>query len=139
MNLGYLLAALLLVVFAAQALRPTDLSADGRVLKRVTPAEAFAFWSAESGVTLLDVRTAAEFRSGTARGARLADILSAGFADAVEDLPRDRPLVIFCRSGNRSLSALAKLKEMGFRHVLEVSGGYAALLAAGFPRGDGKE
>lgn len=131
--MGWMLLGLAVLLVFMNAARSKDLSEEGRVLKRVTAKEALAFWDGGRGAQLLDVRTSGEVAQGTLRGAKHADVLSGDFDEAAGKLPRDRPVVVFCRSGNRSLAALARLKALGFRHVLEVEGGIGACLSAGFP------
>jgi rhodanese-related sulfurtransferase len=49
------------------------------------------------------------------------------------DLPRDRQLLMICRSGGRSLRAAAFLAQQGFARVANVDGGMIAWKAAGLP------
>jgi rhodanese-related sulfurtransferase len=68
-----------------------------------------------SGLLLLDVRTAEEYRAGHIRGAALApyDELPASFSEK----DRNRPIVVYCRSGRRSAIAKASLEKMGYTQV----------------------
>jgi rhodanese-related sulfurtransferase len=54
-------------------------------------------------------------------------------ADRVGDFPKDQPVYVVCRSGNRSLVAARTLVEAGFTDVRNVEGGMIAWAAAGFP------
>ena len=47
------------------------------------------------------------------------------------ELSRDKKLVLYCGSGNRSSLAAKTLKDMGFEKVAHVAGGFAALQQAG--------
>ena len=40
-----------------------------------------------------------------------------------QDLPRDRDIVLYCRSGARSFHACAFLMQQGFRNVINLRGG----------------
>ena len=85
---------------------------------------------ADSGALLLDVREPAEWRAGHAPGARhlpLGDL-----AANLGSLPRDRRVVVVCRSGNRSLRATALLAQAGLDAV-NLAGGMQAWTASGLP------
>ena len=85
---------------------------------------------------LVDVREPVEYAQGHVPGA--INLPQADLADRLEELPRDRPLVLICQGGYRSLRAAKFLKQVGFDDVRSVAGGTAAWAAAGKPldRGD---
>lgn len=64
------------------------------------------------GATLLDVRTDREFSSGHLDGA--LHIPLAQLRSRVGEVPRDRPVVVYCLSGGRSASAAGMLRDSGF-------------------------
>lgn len=64
------------------------------------------------GALLLDVRTPAEFAAGAPVGA--LDIPVQELAARVEELPRDRTIIAYCRSGARSAAAVARLTAASF-------------------------
>ena len=76
--------------------------------------------SPHSSILLLDVRTLEEFEAGHIKGALLApyDELASSFAEK----DRDRPIVVYCRSGRRSAIAKATLEKMGYRNVSDFGG-----------------
>ena len=82
------------------------------------------------GAVLLDVREVDEWDAGHAPGAHhvpLGDV-----AGRLDSLPRDRRLVVICRSGHRSSQATALLVDSGFDAV-NLDGGMRAWAGAGFP------
>lgn len=81
---------------------------------------------------VLDVRTPAEFGEGHVVGARNVDIMAPDFRQQVEalDLDPDRPVYLYCRSGNRSGKAAAMLRQMGFDDAHNI-GGLHGLAEAG--------
>lgn len=79
----------------------------------VTGARARALVA--SGATLLDVRSAEEWGDGHLDGA--VNIPVAELPARVGELPRDRPVVVYCRSGNRSKQAVAQLVGAGLEAV----------------------
>ncbi|MFF4604440.1 rhodanese-like domain-containing protein [Streptomyces sp. NPDC001339] len=73
---------------------------------------------------LIDVRNPAEYEAGALPGAR--SIPLAVLPDRMGELDRHRPVVLYCRSGNRSVIAAALLEAHGFGDVCDVLGGYDA-------------
>jgi phage shock protein E len=69
---------------------------------------------------LLDVRTPEEYRSGHIPHAENIDYRE--IADAMGGVDRDTPIVVYCRSGNRSSRALSTLQSMGFSNVVNFGG-----------------
>jgi len=82
------------------------------------------------GALALDVREPAEWQAGHVPGAFHLPLgqLEGGLAT----LPRDRRIVVICRSGNRSATATALLIRSGFDAV-NLGGGMQAWAAAGLP------
>ena len=66
------------------------------------------------GVTVVDVRSAAEYAMGHVPGAALVplDTLAAQAKTALPDL--DATLLVYCRSGNRSGAAAKMLKDLKY-------------------------
>jgi DMSO/TMAO reductase YedYZ molybdopterin-dependent catalytic subunit len=84
----------------------------------------------DDGALLLDVREPDEWCTEHAPGAVL---LPTGRVHARQDeLPRDRRLVVVCRSGGRSAAVTASLRRSGFDAV-NLAGGMCAWAAAGLP------
>ncbi len=81
---------------------------------------------------LLDVRTPGEYEyDGHIEGSRLLPLQVLG--QRLNELPTDRPIVIVCRSGNRSYVACEQLMRIGFDNVINLSGGMIAWKLAGLP------
>ncbi len=59
------------------------------------------------------------------------------FAARIDELPRDRPLFLFCRSGSRSAAATTHLISLGWTDVSNVDGGLLAWSRAGLPLVEG--
>src|SRR4051812_43338660 len=95
-------------------------------MPEITAAEAKQL--VESGAQLVDVRTDAEFDAGHIPGARhipLADVQRES-----ESLDRDKGVVLYCRSGNRSAPAADAFAASGWdAHSIE--GGALAWSEAG--------
>ncbi len=94
------------------------------------------------GVAVLDVRRADEWRTtGIVPGSRMitafdADgLLEPDFLDKVAaSVPGDQPVILICRSGNRSGKAARLLTaQLGFQHVYNVEGGIQQWLQERLP------
>ena len=79
----------------------------------------------EGSVQLLDVRTPEEFNRGAIPGALNLDIRSEDFTEQLEDLDKDKPVILYCQSGFRSNKAAGILLSLGFTQVLDYKGGYS--------------
>jgi len=89
----------------------------------ITAPELKEWLDAGKPIDLVDVREPAEWEIVRIPGARLVpkgDILS---GQALADLPQDRQIVLYCKTGVRSAEALAAVKAAGFRDAVHVQGG----------------
>ncbi|TXB62910.1 rhodanese-like domain-containing protein [Phaeodactylibacter luteus] len=78
-------------------------------------------------VQLLDVRTPEEYGAGHIEGATLINFFDADFVErTAAAFDKEKPLMLYCRSGNRSAKATAKLKAAGFKEIIDLKGGYNA-------------
>lgn len=84
-------------------------------------------------LVVLDVRTPDEFNAGHLDGAVMIDFYESDFAANINELDRDQPYLLYCRSGNRSGQTLALMEDLGFTNVADVDGGINAWLDAGLP------
>ncbi|TVR83553.1 MAG: rhodanese-like domain-containing protein [Saprospirales bacterium] len=83
-------------------------------------------------VQVLDVRTPGEWSSGIIENSILINLLDKEFDQKVSQLSKDRPVVIICRSGSRSNTAMRSMVEMGFEELYNVRGGINSWNRAGF-------
>ena len=77
----------------------------------------------KGGVVLLDVREQDEYDSGHIKGAvllPLGTITANTAAMAIEN--KDTPVLVYCRSGNRSKKASAALAKLGYKNIYEIGG-----------------
>jgi rhodanese-related sulfurtransferase len=80
---------------------------------------------------LLDVREPWEYREGHVPGAQLIPL--GELEQRVNEVPRDRPILAICHSGQRSLAAAGFLMHLGYSSVSNVDGGTAAWIERGYP------
>jgi rhodanese-related sulfurtransferase len=91
----------------------------------LSPAE-FKTALENPSVQLLDVRTPNEFAAGSIQGAKNLNLFDgAGFQRAAATLNKQKPVYLFCQSGNRSKSASKLLSQMGFTQIYDLRGGYS--------------
>ena len=96
----------------------------------VTASEASSVL-AEPGVTVVDVRTPAEYAEGHLPGAVNVDVESGSFEQDIQQLPTDGTYFVYCRSGNRSGVATDQMAELGFTDVYDLQGGIVDWQSAG--------
>ncbi len=87
---------------------------------RVTTGELAREMEADKAPVLLDVRTPPEYAVSHLRHARQVD--PAAGADAVDDLPKDTPVVTYCSVGYRSAALARRLRAAGFTDVRNLEG-----------------
>lgn len=127
-----LLGAALLVgiVIAAVFLlqKPEPVAADA------LPQEVSAQQAAklrEQGAFILDVREPEEWQEFHMPGATLIPL--GELSSRLNEIPKDRPIVVVCRSGNRSAQGRDILLDAGFKNVTSMGGGMKQWRAAGYP------
>jgi len=78
----------------------------------------------------VDVRTPGEVADGTIEGATNIDYKADDFTDKIKALDTDKPMYLFCRSGNRSGKAAKILIDAGYKEIYDLKGGYLKYAAA---------
>jgi phage shock protein E len=73
--------------------------------------------------TLIDVRTAEEFAEGHIKGALNIDYFGATFSDEISKVSSEKPVLVYCRSGNRSGKAMQIMYDLEFKKVYNLRGG----------------
>jgi len=73
---------------------------------------------------VVDVRNAGELDAGTIPGS--AHIPLAELARRIDEVPADRPIVVYCASGWRSSVAASFLRNRGLADASDLAGGFAA-------------
>jgi len=121
-------AALVLIVL----LIATEVSKKLRKFKDISPAEAARIVGNDDNL-VLDVREPDEFKSGHLRGAKLIPLGSlAGKLSEIEKF-KDKTVLVYCRSGNRSATAANILCRAGFSDVSNLAGGIIAWQSEHYP------
>ena len=77
-------------------------------------------------IQLIDVRTPEEYQEGYIKNAILIDYFSEDFNNKIQELDKEKPVYLYCRSGNRSGKASIILLDLGFTEIVDLEGGYEA-------------
>lgn len=115
--------AIIVVIIAAKKLINLDVTL-------VTVAKAKALIQ-DSTVTILDVRTPQEFSEGHIQGAQLIPVYD--LSNRIQELARlkNRPILVYCHTGNRSTTASQMLNKNGFKKISNLKGGIRAWISDG--------
>jgi hydroxyacylglutathione hydrolase len=138
---------------AADAVRDLSMIGLDRVAGYAGP-DALAAWSARHGpletiahatvdesadqmrrgdVTVVDVRAAAEWDAGHIAG--VPNIPLGLIGDRLDEIPTDKPILLHCQGGSRSVIAAGVLQARGVKNVVNMVGGYGAWEKSGRPSG----
>jgi rhodanese-related sulfurtransferase len=94
-------------------------------------AAAFADLTESPNVVVLDVRTPEEYATGHIPDAVNIDVSAPDFASRVGALDTDASYALYCRTGNRSATAMQIMQDGGFASVAHLGGGIVAWVDAG--------
>ena len=92
--------------------------------------EAQRRWSADKAV-VLDVRQRGEFAD--AHIPRSTHLSAGRLLSRLSDVPKNRPLLVICAEGDRSVAAASVLCALGFEDVANVPAGFDGWRARGLP------
>lgn len=98
-------------------------NANNLKIQSITTQEAKELYT-KPGYLLLDVRTTAEVTERSIIGA--LNIPLQELENRSRELPTDKTLLVICRSGNRSRTAVELLSKKGFTKLYNISGGINA-------------
>lgn len=83
---------------------------------------------------LVDVRTTEEFLRGHLKKAANLNFTDDNFEDLVKaKLDKARPVFVYCFSGRRSADAATFLRDLGFKEVYDMAGGFAKWTSSSKP------
>ena len=90
--------------------------------RQITMEEAVTMMAEEESYILLDVRTREEYADKHIPGAVCIPNETIS-SEEIPELPdKEQLILVYCRSGNRSKQASAKLAELGYTNVVEFGG-----------------
>jgi rhodanese-related sulfurtransferase len=130
----YLLGALLvLVVIVVVAILLNKQGVGGASATQLTYVITVqdAYQKYQEGVFILDVREPSEWDEFHIPNTTLIPL--GELPDRLDEVPQDQPIVVVCRSGNRSQSGRDILVNAGFQNVTSMSGGVTQWSNLGYP------
>lgn len=119
---------LLLLLLFAGGLSCENMNAQSAV---VEAGEFEKIMQRDKTAQVLDVRTAAEFKSGYIQGAVNYDFYADDFDKNLAKLDKKKTVLVYCAAGGRSASSAEKLLKLGFSKVYDLDGGMGAWRKAG--------
>ncbi|MFZ3059938.1 MAG: rhodanese-like domain-containing protein [Candidatus Methanoperedens sp.] len=81
-------------------------------------------------VLILDVRTQEEYNAGHIKNSTLIPVQV--LDKRLNELPRDKKILVYCRSGSRSAQASEILVNNGFKEIYNMKGGITDWINAGY-------
>ena len=118
------LGAVVLIAVAVVLLLPK-----APVAQEIDVARAYQMY--QDGAFVVDVRTQEEWDEVHIPGTVLIPLDE--LPDRLSEVPRDRDILVVCRSGNRSEEGAAILLKAGYESVVGMDGGIREWSAAGYP------
>jgi rhodanese-related sulfurtransferase len=101
-------------------------------VNRINAHQLAEMMKTNNDLVLVDVRTAGEYEyDGRITDSQLIPLSM--LAARLDELPKDKPIVCICRSGNRSHTACEHLAVSGFSDIYNLSGGMLGWRRAGLP------
>jgi len=100
---------------------------------QVSPSTAIRLMNNQDDALILDIRTAAEYKTGHIKGAKnlpLSDF--SGGIDKFSDYKK-KSVLIYCNTGSTATRAIKILKTSGFEFINNLEGGVAAWKEASMP------
>lgn len=79
----------------------------------------------ENNAYIIDVREKSEFENGHLIGAH--NIPLSQLEERLDEIPKDIPVYIHCRSGQRSYYALCRLQGYGYKNITNISGSFLGI------------
>ena len=124
-----LIVALVIYLILQMGGRTGNPSANPALASTISVSDAYNLY--QNGAFVLDVRTQEEWNEFHAPNTTLIPLDQ--LASRLSEVPRDRQVVVVCRSGNRSQEGRDILLNAGFEQVTSVSGGLTEWRASGYP------
>jgi rhodanese-related sulfurtransferase len=97
----------------------------------ISVSDARAMIQSSPNLLIIDVRTPEEYVQGHLKGA--INILLSDLPLRIAALDRNRPILVYCKTGVRSAEASSFLVRAGFTHVYSMEGGITEWINSGYP------
>ena len=118
-----------LTIISLLVILPVSVAAS--TARNVTPEDAYSMINKRGNLYLLDVRTPGEFQQARLEGAHLIPIDQ--LVNRITELPKDRPILVYCAVGSRSAQVVNYLARQGYPEVYNLYGGIYTWAQKGYP------
>ncbi|HEX7556862.1 MAG TPA: rhodanese-like domain-containing protein [Leptolinea sp.] len=125
----WIVVAVVIIGAAAFFFATGNMGSKTTLAKEISPAQVSRLQ--KDGALILDVREPDEWNAGHISGATLIPL--GDLSNKLNDIPRDKQIVVVCRTGSRSATGRDILLNAGFPRVTSMGGGMTQWTAAGFP------
>lgn len=95
----------------------------GQTKTELANASDFKEQVSNTNTILVDIRTPQEFNASRMENAINIDFYSPSFISQMDQLPKDKTIMIYCRSGNRTGQATRRLSVLGFTKIVDLKHG----------------
>ena len=104
---------------------------EAAVARNLNPQEAYKMVAQRGDLYLLDVRTPGEYQQARLEGARLIPIDQ--FTKRLAEVPKNRPILVYCAVGSRSAQVVNYLARQGYPEIYNLYGGIYSWSQNGLP------
>ena len=104
---------------------------EAQVVNNVNAEEFSKLIYSDEGI-ILDIRTIDEVNKGHIEDATNIDFYASDFTSKLDLIRKDVSVYVYCASGGRSSKTVAKMRDLGFKKVFNLIGGFSAWKLANF-------
>lgn len=106
-------------------------ASDGEIAVNIKAEDAYKLVSKVDDLFVLDVRTPFEFQQVRLEGARLIPVDQ--LKKRINELPKNRPILVYCAVGSRSSQVVNYLARHGYPELYNLYGGIYSWAQKGYP------
>ena len=112
-----------------QFYRPFDGKACAKALQQISAPKFIETIKAGENLFVLDVRTTGEtgLYGITLKDSLVAPMGKVFTKDTLDQIPTDGKVVVVCKGGTRAMAVAMGLRQIGFKNIFVLKGGFAAL------------
>lgn len=99
---------------------------ESKAMVQIVSVAEFKEGLSNNEVQLIDVRTPKEYEQDHIENAILIDYFSEDFKTKIQELDKDKPVYLYCKSGKRSEKSSKILADLGFTEIVNLKGGFMA-------------
>lgn len=112
----------LLIIFSFVVLSSSCQTSNENTIVKLIDGDELKLLLDKDDIQFIDVRTQEEFNEKRIEGAKNI-VYDNNFKQKLSKLDKDKPVIVYCRSGRRSASSAIILKDNGFTEIYNLKGG----------------